>query len=979
MTKLRVSRSFLAKASIFILLILLISFSAYLIYQYVLFKPTNVRVTNITDRSATVSWQTDEKIVGIVKYRGSDGSKGIAYDDRDYQKAELEQSKDLKDGEEVKVSMKNQYYLHHVTLKGLNPEIEYTFKVSNGLISKSDLNFAQDEVESFTTVSEAKFKTTPSLADPQTPNPSYGAIVFEDTQPLEFDAIAYASVVRDGQITNLSSVVNEYGRWYIDLTTARKEDGQIMMFDENTDKQFMMVESVGVRSQIYSIDMKYNAPSPDIILDIVDENQKELLTNLLSEVNAEIPEGFTFKYDQDKCVDLKSDGNCCRTCKEKVYQNASGEWYTEKTTNCSNTNAGGLCTNTPALQEGAEVAGVTPTAEKKRCSGCAGQFEQAGCPDGYVTNRSYDTGKKDTDGNPISCKKQCNDGTWQWTNSCSNNGYPNATPIFTEQNCFYPKCLTYEKSCWENNTSGIYFVCINGALEEKDPSNNNVPMEERVGAEERICIYRRSWGCERVITSQSQCPEEHLEYPLVTDISSGCPTVIRLGAIGGQPVDDSYEICRGELLTKFYDPAIQHCFNGMVYPLCIHDSFSSENPVEFAYSCFDNKTQSLKFECTEYYQEINNQCFWECTGEKTDIDPQANAYCCHGQRFDPQTQCCLASGKVHDLKCKEIQDQSGTTYFYKYKSDNGICGEHVKYNTSGACNSPGTTLPFNLKPSKVSAQEETPKTAQVEYYGDYILIPKETGVYTLQIPREEPIEVTMEAGKEYVFYQDKDGDNEHDEEETINISGEKVTINYIDEKIASKLSLSSGTNLISFNDLPSNIDSCELIKELNISYNKNINPKEFVSQIARYVGTTFEVTSYRPDIDQGINGKCFPVRSGEGYVIRAQDKIDLTYSGYKLANSAPIKISQVGWNLIGVNGSDKTWTAESFLNDINETEQFEVNNISRWLANSSRYDGLQMDKKANEESDIFGFDFPLKNSEGYFIKVNAGTGIYEIK
>ena len=130
----------------------------YAVYRYFTFPysdPLDARVTNVTSRSATVSWATEEPTQGIVIYGESDsflpwifsrGGKSLAYDDRDVTQArkeaaqrELENYNEAEDSsaeinysdidEEVVIEEIGEYYVHHVTLRDLDPEKTYYFQV----------------------------------------------------------------------------------------------------------------------------------------------------------------------------------------------------------------------------------------------------------------------------------------------------------------------------------------------------------------------------------------------------------------------------------------------------------------------------------------------------------------------------------------------------------------------------------------------------------------------------------------------------------------------------------------------------------------------------------------------------------------------------------------------------------------------------------------------------------------------------------
>src|ERR1035437_4722034 len=107
-----------------ILLITLgVGVTTFLVNQGVLFKsnasltdqPQNVRITNVTDNSFTVSYETENKIMGSLNY-GEDQKLGQpALDDRDQQTGNL-----------------TSYNIHNVTVRNLSPQKKYFFSITSG-------------------------------------------------------------------------------------------------------------------------------------------------------------------------------------------------------------------------------------------------------------------------------------------------------------------------------------------------------------------------------------------------------------------------------------------------------------------------------------------------------------------------------------------------------------------------------------------------------------------------------------------------------------------------------------------------------------------------------------------------------------------------------------------------------------------------------------------------------------------------------
>jgi hypothetical protein len=260
-------------------------------------KPSDVRVTNMSDRSATISWVTDKPAKGAVIYGEKDSfmpgllasvGQGIAYDDRDVAKAVLEGAKELEDDLEardtaissseletdVSVTALDRYYVHHVTVKGLDPEKEYFFMVGDGVRFDSG-TFADDE---FSLVQDNSLITFSELEDLENPNPTYGKVVSGFEGDKVEDSIIYLRPGYDTPSAPLSAVTNSEGNWYIDFSNSRSADGETLMsFDEEKDKHSVFVEAGKFGESLPIIEPMYSdAPMVDItVSNDWDETQED--------------------------------------------------------------------------------------------------------------------------------------------------------------------------------------------------------------------------------------------------------------------------------------------------------------------------------------------------------------------------------------------------------------------------------------------------------------------------------------------------------------------------------------------------------------------------------------------------------------------------------------------------------------------------------------------------------------------------------
>ena len=116
---------------------------------------------------------------------------------------------------------------------------------------------------------------------------------------------------------------------------------------------------------------------------------------------------------------------------------------------------------------------------------------------------------------------------------------------------------------------------------------------------------------------------------------------------------------------------------------------------------------------------------------------------------------------------------------------------------------------------------------------------------------------------------------------------------------------------------------------------------------------------------QGVcSGTDFPLTPGRGYFIKAREDQEVTLPGYQIISPVPIPFSS-GWNLVGVHGYSKVYSARSFIESINKLIGLTADNVSWWSSSVSRYEGLQV-----TDGIQYGVDFPINSSSGYFVRIS---------
>jgi hypothetical protein len=172
--------------------------------------PKKIKITNVTDSGFTVSFLTDEATVGFVKYGTEQNKiKTQVGDDRDQLSGTVAKNK-----------------LHHITLRGLEPNTQYFFNLGTGSGSFDNNN------------QPFSVKTAQRTGVPSAAKTVYGSVVTQTGKPAD-GAIVYLTV--DG-IGEMSSLVKSSGSWAIPLSNARKADGSGYAQIKDQDTLTIMVQ-----------------------------------------------------------------------------------------------------------------------------------------------------------------------------------------------------------------------------------------------------------------------------------------------------------------------------------------------------------------------------------------------------------------------------------------------------------------------------------------------------------------------------------------------------------------------------------------------------------------------------------------------------------------------------------------------------------------------------------------------------------------
>lgn len=152
---------------------------------------SNIQVTNVTENSFTVVWESLKKETGYVTYGATLDLAEAANDDRDG------------------LTERGSYYMHHVSVTDLIPETMYYYEIHSGDIPYDD-NGDPYEI------------TTPSTEDSP---PAYDSLLGEVTGSGKSDAVIVAIVqTEDGESSAVSTVADNSGNWTLSIGSVRNDD-----------------------------------------------------------------------------------------------------------------------------------------------------------------------------------------------------------------------------------------------------------------------------------------------------------------------------------------------------------------------------------------------------------------------------------------------------------------------------------------------------------------------------------------------------------------------------------------------------------------------------------------------------------------------------------------------------------------------------------------------------------------------------------
>jgi hypothetical protein len=937
--------------------------------------PSKVYVSNVTSTSASISWVSEKASPGMVIVKEGESSlpfvvgsfygDKVAYDDRDYSKAELKAAEETLENAaesngavygrdivtDINVKDMGKYNVHHVTVTNLDPEKEYTFWVGDGKVFRS----AKTEFTDSRT-----FKTFAQQKSIDVPDPSYGVIV-ENTETGEVsdDAIVYLYVdFGDDKLSQvLSSPTAENGSWYIDLSNAKDVEGNSIGRIEDGLTEIVRVEAGPMGAiRYYEASSSADAPMETLFIYTGEESNVEssngvldkaagALSSLASPVLADCQSacvsscksGCTGEYAEScrgGCNSACSSSNHCGggggetengnyiPPEQNQNNNSNGGSSSGGSSNNGNSgggsnacNGGGSCTyigQTHSYTEGGVPksctcnSGCACIVNSSSGSGAAGQEGAASNPSGAVTNPAdCQYGVSTIQAGRVICKSAPTTGNTGSSSGCS---YPG-------QSCGNGGrgSCGGDLKCYEPTTSN------SGSSEPENGNESGSPEEAQEQPAGRGSRGEEAGSAEKTATNTNSGQ--------ITVTVDGFEDIIQYGT---DVIVAGSEAYQGALGVR---AAFQTAKDTVLGAPALILGDLGQNAREFKNEVFD-----LAREHANSFISSSNDTI---SGATATVEAVPTAW----EKFK-----------------SSLVNFANTT-------GGGIPLPAVKIEAGTGSNS---------LVSRAYAQVETEKVI-IDPKTGMVLI-EEAGLYTIVYKDETYIFYAPGEMDGAMFFIDSNANSIYDQDETILSDGADLSELKVSKVRAEyKYDLKAGYNFVSFPFILSSEDgmndASEFLSFLNGAYGDS-----FYS-IARYDGS-WKVAEQNSGNE--TNPYEFQIVPGIGYVLRTSRDVTITLTGqeviYETAEDKAPVFLQDNWNLVSVYGSNaESYTAESWLDSINAYEEtdFTAVNVSRWSIPKTRYEGLQKEADDQGTTQVYGFDFPISQFEAYFVRITEGEGTWE--
>lgn len=1049
-------------------------YGGYILYLSIVFRPYNVRISNITDSSFTVSWVTDSPMKGVVYYKETDSvlpgplgwvSSESAVDDRDFAKAQGKCVEDFNsnaaedmsddftvsgdnfDCENIEVKEYGKYYTHHVTLKNLDSEKEYFFKVGDGYLSWGlDSSRQVVDEDEYPTVTEFSMKTFSILDSVEEPNPAYGSVIGVVKEGENYredddvDALVFARLVSfdtDSESTLLSSVTNSSGGWYVDKSMVRQEDGSLHEYMIDDDFLYVGYQYRNYDdSKIMMLRLGYeDAPAPEIAGVTEEElkNMKEegnwwekIMGIFVKESKAVCIEGVgcstyaemmeqkaesgdrkaqayvsSSNFEAQKSAQLKtmSDYAAGKVSKDDPNVIGYGNWLSQASSSCSEAR------NCTAVYEQAKDYGFT---EEQISSKIDCGSVTCSSPLTLLEGGTGGGGGGDDDLlGLVSPEKGYflasveNDGTI--TLSYEGTNIPNAEK--------YIDRIILKDIREANKDEKIYVSALRVDLvaliksNHIEESNISSLLNEEQRIELKIPLMEREALAEMIINGKYLI-ESVLKGNEVENYSIKDGKVYYDGPLTQDWMNNWKESASEEDKDAFCQSfGLKDCqlftvsesgtIGVLTYDSLVAESFASIPPVPISsetYSRMINIDPSvdnaslLKYSLNsaddarplaEIFVKSSdengflaignvNYKFSDLVAEGSEFEGCFKDSGCSKEKAEKLVASIKRNNPEANLEIKNISGgkailgyDPGYEYWAKYKDEQSSVLEVLGQEST---NSSKGRSPFLIKLTSSAYANDSNENPYTYFLPEY-------GLFSLELGNYELTKSVSDGETIYLFYLEVNGidgiqlpadPDDPQPSEDIVLKSNSYEISYEKKAVTKSFTLRKGINLISFDFIPvardlSSFEASDFVYEAG---QDNIE----IQYVSVFEGGRW--TNGWACKDSKCTGSNPIITPGKGYLIYSKNDGKVTIPGYTLKSSIPINFS-TGWNLVGVHGYSKAFTARSFIDSINGVSGLTADNVSWWPTAKGKYEGLQVTD--NKE---YGLDFPISPTNGYFVRIS---------
>lgn len=1012
-----------------ITLVILVT-NEYLLNKKISEGTQGVYITDVNDRSAVVSWITSDPVKTELIYSKKDItfasqliSSKIVYDIRDQEEV----------GElEYVLQKRENYYVHYVLLRNLEPETQYFFAIKNGLF----LNRIK-YINSFTTTKQREVVETPDIA--------YGNIMNQDGNLISDTLLIFQLTNLDdtNKSQQISYITDEETGWtanFSNLWNSTLEEEYIK--DQDTYIEIHIINSKEDSSRV--LEFKDVKPLENIVVYDNDFQKDEGKTSVKGIMAVLIP-GIT-PIDDEDCV-CKS---CIPNCPSDYFLTScpSGWNCDKKTISCTkfyrcDDGESGPCgiVNKTCYKKLSEKVPETS------CKDCVPV-----CPDGYSFTRC-ESGqtceqtpskctKRDSDGvicgtkRGALCYKQLGGGgqgdkktkeecvyspeekrMYYWCN-CPGGGTSACLSAINLLNNFNSSCSNYCQKSANNDFIKTRF-CGEGALlncsygcETRGSQENDICKVEsgNIPQEVTCAKYTTEGTCEGIDSSciweSSKCVPKNqsgdscssLDKITLCNERSYCEFVVGVcqeidledykKPLAGEGVQEAY--CTGLKDSKGQYIGINYGTNAIDTHInrsrCSIDVGASNvdlgNQIPGSNLNSDKKrTWSVGYTCKvgEYDEDGygNHIIVTTPTGEKI-IYAHLSSANCNGI-----------------IKTGNTGNTSGAHLHLEVRDSNGGIPENCSENLNPCKYTPGGCFSCTAVRHAAIPLEHNGETAFIK---EGINIKKNLFSLISEVYAKE----------EYLNPSDliKDLDLEEGTYNIIVASTSKKT-DYIKTDSTHIVFFEDDNNNGTLDDGETVLSPYESQVEYNISYKRTTDAFELIleeglnlvsfpiilkdgsgtevkkaSELIAYLNTKDTditlIASYRGGkfityvLREGKGfGEDFNILPGEGYFIIAHSRGVFSYSGQKVKDGLEVKLYE-GWNLINIyNSKKKIYQGFDVLKQMKE-QSIGADALSKWENGS--YTSI-----VDSEGNKFGNDFNVYQNRGYFVRVRENSGLYTPK